>query len=289
MVIRSTHRSIIVVFIAAHFVLAAVVNLIFFAGNAFRPLASATGGLLTGSLLVNLAFIGVLIGWVMLKRGNLRPYDVGLIPSHIMTGIAYTIGLWGVAQVIHLLVGLLAGGTIAFSADWLASPTYVIGLFVAQIFGNALFEEVAYRGFLFPQLYLRLGRLRDRPWMRLAIAILISQGVFALSHIPNRIYLGMSAGQIALDLVLLLAWGILYTLIYLKTDNLFLVVGVHALGNAPTTLFAGTPLLASSGASFVINCLAVLVLFGLPMVRAYGRRFGLHLDYGLERGDYAQG
>lgn len=289
MVIRSTHRSIIIVFIAAHFVLAAVVNLVFFAGNAFRPLASATGGLLTGSLLVNLAFIGVLIGWLMLKRGNLRPYDIGLIPSQIGLGIAYTLGLWGVAQVIHLLAGLLTGGTVAISPDWAASPTYVIGLFVAQIFGNALFEEIAYRGFLFPQLYLHLGSLREHPWMRLGVAILISQTIFALSHIPNRIYLGMSAGQIALDLVMLLAWGILYTLIYLKTDNLFLVVGVHALGNAPTTLFASTPVMASSGASFVINCLAVLVLFGLPMLRAYGRRFGLHLDYGLERGDYVQG
>ena len=114
--------------------------------------------------------------------------------------------------------------------------------------GNALFEEIAYRGFLFPQLYLRLagcGSARKR----LGLALLISQGLFALSHIPNRIYLGMTPSEIALDLLMLLGWGTIYTLIYLRTDNLFIVVGIHALGNTPTTLFKTPPLLAGDGAS----------------------------------------
>ncbi len=287
--IRKTHRSIITVFITAHFVLAAIVNLVFFAGNAFRPLASATGGLFTGSLLVNVAFIGVLVGWVILKRGRLRLYDVGAILSHLPMGIIYTIGFWGVAQVVHLIFSLLTYGTVTLNPEWVNNSSFMIGLILTQVIGNALFEEIAYRGFLFPQLYLKLDGWRHRPWLRLGAAILFSQGLFALSHIPNRLYLGMSISQIAPDLLLLLGWGILYTLIYLRTDNLFLVVGVHALGNAPSTLFATSPVFEGGGASLFMYAIVVLLLFGVPMLRAYGQRFHLGLDYGTqarERRDY---
>lgn len=285
--IRKTHRNIVWVFIAAHFGLAAVVNLVFFAANAFKPLASATGGLLTGSLLVNVAFIALLVGWMILKRGRLRPYDVGLIAAHIPMGIIYTVGFWGAAQIVHLVFSLLTYGAVTLNPDWLRNTNMMIGLILAQVIGNALFEEIAYRGFLFPQLYLNLDGLRDRPWWRLGAAIFLSQAVFALSHIPNRLYLGMSVGQIAPDLLLLLGWGILYTVIYLRTDNLFLVVGVHALGNAPSTLFATAPVFAGGGASLFIYAMVVLLLFGVPMIRAYGQRFRLGLDYGTgERREY---
>ena len=271
-------------FIGVHFALAAVVNLVFFAGNAFSPLASATGGLLTGSLLVNVVFIGLLVGWMILQRGRLRPYDVGLIPLHIPMGIIYTFGFWAMAQIVHLVFSLLTYGAVTLNPEWVSNANMMIGLILAQVIGNALFEEIAYRGFLFPQIYLHLDGWRHRPWWRLGAAILISQGLFALSHIPNRLYLGMALDQIAPDLLLLLGWGFLYTIIYLRTDNLFLVVGVHALGNAPSTLFATAPVFAGGGASLFMYALVVLLLFGVPMLRAYGQRFRLGLDYGTQEG-----
>jgi CAAX protease family protein len=269
--IRSARQSTIIRLVATHFTLTAVINLVFFAGNTFRPLASATGGLLTGSLLANLTFIGVLVGVVIMRWGGLRLYDLGVISGQIPKAILYTFGFWGLAQIIHLIAGLLYYGHVVISPDW-NNPQFLIGLILTQIIGNALFEEIAYRGFLFPQLFLRFAALEDRPWGRLALAIILSQGVFALSHIPNRIYLGMTPNEIALDLLMLLGWGTLYTLIYLKTDNLFVVVGVHALGNAPTTLFASAPLLSGAGASILIYTLVVIVLFGWPLLRAHRER-----------------
>ncbi len=274
--IRQARSSTIIRLIAAHFALTAVVNLVLFAGNTFRPLASATGGLLTGSLLANLVFIVVLVVGIVLRLGRLRLYDVGLIPRHIPVGVLCTLGIWGAAQLLHLGASLLLYGSAAMSAEW-ANPGFMIGLVLTQIFGNALFEEIAYRGFLFPQLYLRLTGLRAQPWQRLALAVLVSQGLFALSHIPNRIYLGMTAGEIALDLILLLGWGTLYTLIYLRTDNLFIVVGMHALGNTPTSLFRTVPALEGNGASILIYTLVILILFGLPLLRARRQEVRLHL------------
>lgn len=267
--IRRARRTTIIIFLFAHFTLTAVVNLVFFAGNAFRPLASATGGLFTGSLLANLVFIAALVLVIILGVGRLRLYDIGLVRRNIMPGVVYTVGLWLVAQIVHLLAGLVTYGTVSLNAEWLTYGVgFMIGLLLTQIFGNALFEEIAYRGFLVPQLYLRLERLRDRPWKRLFAALLISQTAFALSHIPNRIYLGMSAGDIAIDLLMLVGWGILYALLYLRTDNLFLVVGVHALGNTPTTIFATAPMLTGAGASMLIYLLAVTATFLYPMLRA---------------------
>lgn len=269
--IRAAQKHTILRLVAAHFALTAVVNLVFFAGNTFRPLASATGGLFTGSLFANLVFIGVLVVLIILRLGGLRPYDVGVIPRNIPRGILWTVGIWAVAQGIQLLAGLLEHGTVSLRPEW-ANPGFMLGMILTQLGGNALFEEIAYRGFLFPQLYLRFTALHGHARGRVLVALLLSQGLFALSHIPNRIYLGMTPEEIALDLLMLLGWGTLYTFIYTRTDNLFIVVGIHALGNTPTSLFTTSTLFSGDGASILIYTLVIITLFGLPLVKARMRR-----------------
>lgn len=265
--IRRAQPRALALFIAAHFALTLIVNLILFARNVFQPLAAATGGLVTGTLIANLLLIGLLVGGIILRVGQLRPYDVGLIPRNLPVGIAGGVCLWLIAQAIHLMAGVLANGHITLHPAW-AHPGTLLGLLVAQVFGNALFEEIAYRGFLFPQFYLMFERLVAYRWGRFFAALIASQAVFALSHIPNRLYFGIAPGEIALDLVMLLGWGALYTFIYMRTDNLFLAVAVHALGNAPTTLFATAPALDGAGASFLLYAIVIIALFGLPLARA---------------------
>jgi len=268
--IRSTHRVSLLVFIFAHFALAALVNLVFFAADTFKPLTSATGGLFTGSLLVNLILIAALIWLVIGRIGGLRPYDVGLIARHIPAAIGFTLALWGGAQIVHAVFGLLYHGEIAPQPVWRSDGgAMLIGWLITQLLGNALFEEIAYRGFLFPQMYLRLNSMADNPSVRLAYSVIFSQVLFALSHIPNRIYLGMNAPEIGFDLLMLFGWGVLYTLIYLRTGNLFLVVGVHALGNAPTTFFKTAPMLEMGGGSLLIYILTIIALFGVPLYKAW--------------------
>jgi len=267
--IRRARPGTIRLFILTHFALSAIINLVFFASNAFRPLASATGGLLNGSLVVNVLFVLLLVGWIMLRRGGLRPYDIGLIPRHLALGVAFTLAFWGAAQLIHALAGLLATGNIQLHPQWHdPGVSFMVGQILAQLIGNALFEEIAYRAFLFPQLYLWLGKRVAHPWRRLLLALILSQGAFALSHIPNRIYRGMTPEIIALDLLLLFCWGMIYTIMYLRTDNLFVAVGAHTMGNVPTTLFATAPLLAGDGETVLIYLMIALAIFLYPMFRA---------------------
>lgn len=266
--IRRAPQGAVFIFIAAHFVLITVVNLVFFAGGVFRPLADATNGWVTGTLIANGIFLLVLVGVVMLIGARLRPYDVGLIRANLLPAVRFTLAIWLLAQGVHLVGALLDHGHVALLPAWSTQGVSVIlGALIAQLFGNALFEEIAYRGFLFPQFYLIFNALRRHRWLRCAAALAASQAVFALSHIPNRIYLGVPAHEIALDLLMLAGWGLLYTLIYLRTDNLFLAVGVHALGNAPTTLFQSTDWLAGEGASFLIYALVIIWMFIVPMIR----------------------
>jgi membrane protease YdiL (CAAX protease family) len=245
-------------FILLHFTCVALVNLVLFAGGAFQPLASATGGLITGSLVANVIFLIVLVTWVMLVDGDLRLTDIGIRFAGLPFALAASIALWLVAQIIHAIAGLLAHGVIQPAWVWNSAGAYIlIGGLLAQVFGNALFEEIAYRGFLFPQVYLRLTGLEELNWIRLIAAVLISQSVFALSHIPNRLYLGMTPGAIVVDLVVLLGIGVFFTVLYLYTDNLFLLVGIHALGNAPTTWFRTAPFLEGAGESLLIYALVI--------------------------------
>jgi membrane protease YdiL (CAAX protease family) len=264
---RRARKGTILRLAAAHFALVLVVNLVFFARGGFHPLASATGGLISGSLVASLIFSGILVGVVILRMGGLRPRDVGLIPRNIPRAVLWIFGIWGAAQAVQLAAGLIEHGSVELRPEW-ANPAALLGILMAQMVGNALFEEIAYRGFLFPQIYLRLPDSRTR----LLVALLFSQSMFALAHIPNRIYLGMTLAEIALDQVILLGCGVLYALVYLRTRNLFIVVGIHALGNAPTSLFASSTLFLNDGASILIYTLLIAALLYPPLLKLLNTR-----------------
>jgi membrane protease YdiL (CAAX protease family) len=272
--IQPARRGTLLLFVIAHALATAIVNLLLFSNGVFHPLAFATGGVLTGTLVVGLVLIAVLIGGVCLRFGRLRAYDIGWIPAHLPAGLALTALVWVLAQLIHLAAGGLHNGAPAWS-PLLAQQGVLamLGVLIGQLLGNALFEELAYRGFLFPQLYLRIHGDGEQPWRRFLITLLLSQAIFALIHIPNRLYMGMTPAEIAADLPLLLCWGVLFTLVYLRTDNLFIVTGIHALGNAPTTLFATAPALSGDRASLLIYALATLVIFVLPWLARLAESF----------------
>ena len=287
--IHTSRRGTLLLFLIAHVLLVAVANLLLFANRVFQPLSASTGGILTGTLVVGLGMILLLIYGVCLRLGRLRPYDIGWIPAHLRSGIIFTLTLWAAAQVVHLSAGLAAQGSIALAPSVESQGFGVLlGILIGQLFGNALFEELAYRGFLFPQLYLRIHGSGERPWMRFVITLLISQALFALVHIPNRLYMGMTLSELSPDLAMLIGWGVLFTLVYLRTDNLFIVTGIHALGNAPTTLFASIPALQGASSSLLIYVLAVLAVFVLPtLLRAFERPAQVYTseDYAVGAGD----
>jgi membrane protease YdiL (CAAX protease family) len=95
--------------------------------------------------------------------------------------------------------------------------------------GPMLVQELLFRGFLLPQI---AGRLRGSDRMRLAGGVAFSSILFATAHLPKAIA-GYSASGAELGHALL--WwtlaGVVYAILYIRTRNLFYVIGIHSLAN----------------------------------------------------------
>jgi len=78
--------------------------------------------------------------------------------------------------------------------------------------------------------------------------------------------------NLLLNLLLVWGYGILFAVLYLRTENIFIVVGVHALANAPVTVVA-LPSKTVAGLLPLIPGL-VLIVAWKPLTR-WNERLGM--------------
>jgi len=178
---KRTSRGVLLLFIAVDYLLVTLAILLF-ASGVLDPIAAASGGLISRALIANLPIILIEVVGVMLWLGRLRARDIGLVWSRAWVGLAFAAGLWLLVQITELALGLAANGTITPAAEWShLGIVAVAGMLLGQLFGNALYEDIAYRGFLLPQV---LGRLNDRwlgrPIRGLVVALIVTQGLLAI-------------------------------------------------------------------------------------------------------------
>lgn len=259
------------VVLAVEVLLTVFINLVLYrsawvATTVFEPVWAATGGLVTPTLLVNLLNVAVVLVGLLVVVGGLRWTDLGLDRSKLPVAVAVTVGLWFTLQLVAAGIALVRTGTVGIDPAWSAVGVgSVLGFLVAQLFGNALYEEVLFRAVLLDQLALQL---RHRRW-GFPVALVGSQAIFALLHVPNRLLQGYTLAGMVDGLGLLFLMGLLFALVYHRTGNLLVAVGVHAVNNAPTMLVE-TPL---SGQFLVTILLVGLValwpLFRRPVERGF--------------------
>ena len=139
----------------------------------------------------------------------------------------------------------------------------MFGELISQLFGNALFEEIVWRGFIFVQLFLLFER--RNVGRTLLKALFISQGLFALMHIPLQlVHFDVSGFSLLFWLLATGIAGAIFAIIYVKTGNLYIAVGFHALFNEPTQLFA-PPVEPSQIPTTIVTLLGFALVF-LPLV-----------------------
>ncbi len=253
--IRPAALIVIIAFFILHVVLNALNNLVLFQSSLYDPLTIATSGLINATLQANVLMLVILVGGVLMAWGKLCPPDFGLIWSGLPRAALLTVVIWLVIQGVLVLIAAANEQPITLDATWTQfGVAPVLGALIGQVFGNALFEEIGYRGFMLPQAYLRLN-IRQR-WLRVIAALLISQLLFALIHLPSWIANGQDILANAPRVMML---GIFFALFYLVTGNIFLSIGVHALGNRPT------PLVAAPGvdSSLLVLAVSLIILIGL--------------------------
>jgi membrane protease YdiL (CAAX protease family) len=264
--IRATTRPILGLAAAAYFGATIFINAMLYQGR----ISDALGSLYRASdFFVNPPLVGglvqlVLLGIVVFAVGRLRFSDVGWRLSAARQGLLITLGLWIAAQGVLAAVTAIRGN-LALVELW-NRPGWIVvtGLFVGQFFGNALVEETGCRGFFLPQFYLRVNRTFP-PKTALTIAVLGSSVFFALTHIPNRLFiLNSAASNLLIDQFGLVIGGLIFAAVYLVTRNLFIAIGLHSLMNLiPTATLVESPLLLRYGVWFG---LAVLLLLTWPLI-----------------------
>lgn len=209
-------------------------------------------------LVLNLA-AACLVTLYVCVFGRLRPRDLGLTSS-LPQALLFTALLWTLTQVGVALWQLGTAGQLSWNSAWREpGTTFVFGKLVSQLFGNALQEEIVWRGFIFVQLFLLLkGRGVKRA---LLTSLLISQTLFALMHIPFQLITrGSSLTELPFWLLATGVAGVIFAVLYLKTQNLFIAVGFNALFNEPTQLFA-PPLDPSQLPTATVTLLGLVLVF----------------------------
>lgn len=223
------------------------------------PLSDATAGLVQLTLLVNLGFVAVIVGGLILGLGRLWPRDIGLVRRDIPVGLAVTAGIWALMQATAVVALLVQGRPLTLDAYLVSvGVPAVVGGFLAQLLGNALYEELVYRGFLVPQFETKIDAagVGRSPRAVLGIALVTSQLVFTLIHVPGRLAGGVPVAELPVFLVAPFLLGLLFALLYYRTGNLFVVVGIHALVNDPM-------LVVDAGAVVLVPLLLVVGLLAV--------------------------
>ncbi|HEX2474621.1 MAG TPA: type II CAAX endopeptidase family protein [Lacipirellulaceae bacterium] len=248
-----------------------VVNWVLFQGKIGQSLGSlySATGFLIRSTLVGGLFTLLVIGTLVIAVGRLRCSDVGWAAREFRLGLLVTFGFWLAMNVVLAAIGALGDGVVLNQSWRQPEATALVGSLIGQLLGNALAEETIFRGFLLPQLYLKTAR-SFRPGIALAIAVVGSSLLFSLSHVPNRLFVhGLTGSELIGDQAGLFLLGVFIAGVYIVTQNLFVVVGLHALVNEPA-LIIGTS--NEDWIYAVWGALAVLLLLAWSVTAAMRNR-----------------
>lgn len=217
--------------------------------NFYKPISVWSYYLINPTLQGNLIILPI-FGFIIFKIGKHNFSSLWLNREKLKNGAILGIIFWLIIQTSVFLYMLLSGNPLSLHPN----INKEIGALLGQLFGNALTEELIFRGIFFLQLYIIL-RKRFSNRMAFLISIIVSQLFFAVVHLPNRIFIKHTA-NLFIDQIKLFIMGVLFVLFYVRTKNFTLSVIIHSLFNHPLRVFNGN-------LSYV---LIVLILFLLTMI-----------------------
>jgi membrane protease YdiL (CAAX protease family) len=234
-------------------------------------LPRATDGLINVTLAANVPNQLILIVAIMIGLCRIRPTELGLDRAKIPAAVGLTALIWAANQIVLAIALALINKPIVLNPDWTATGwTWAAGRWLGQLFGNTPLEEVVFRGFLLPQCLLLLLNWmpKARLGMQIAVALVLSQLLFALFHV----FFNLRQPQGQWLLLVQFMMGLAFAGIYLRTGNLFLAMGVHTLSNNVSPLiqepFDGPGL----GGGLIMLGTLLAVVFG-PSALQFGRRW----------------
>jgi len=215
----------------------------------YKPIYAWSGYLINPTLQGNLIML-LVMGYIIFKIGKHDFASIWLNGVKLKNGLLLGMVFWLVIQASALLYLLFSGDSISIQQN----INKEIGAFFGQLFGNALIEELIFRGIFFLQFYIIL-RKRFSDLTAFLIAVIISQFFFSVVHLPNRLFI-KHYKNVSLDLIKVFIMGTFFVIFYIRTQNFALSVFVHSLFNHPLLLFKAN----------ISSDLIVFVLFLMTLI-----------------------
>ncbi len=220
-------------------------------------------GIIQSDLVINLVIIGLILlpaFWLARVRWN----DLGFDSLNLRDGLIFTLLCLDICIVLFpLLSGLMHEPLdlgVRLNAFW-------VGNVITLAIGVAFTEELLYRGFHLRQMYQRFRRsTRERVPIRthqarLGFALVASQLMFAIAHLPGRLASGSNLERLPLEIFILFSMGLLFAFVYLRTRSLAAAIGAHFLYDFVAGL-PGAPALPV----LMVNVVLMLVTFIWPIL-----------------------
>jgi uncharacterized protein len=204
-------------------------------GRSIAPIQRETHGFVSMQLVLPLLALAP-VACVVFGICKLRCSDIGWNVRSILPAVAVTAMFWLASQIAFVVAppDLNDAGDVEQIAD--GPVAAALAPLFAQLLGNALVEETVFRGIVLPQIYLKSAKFCPR-LVALVIALIGSLMAFTLSHAPV-----MLDGHFATwaELFHALLWtipfGLVLSITFVVTQNLFVSVGLHALWNSPALI-----------------------------------------------------
>ncbi|WP_323466268.1 CPBP family intramembrane glutamic endopeptidase [Alkalihalophilus pseudofirmus] len=164
---------------------------------------------------------------------------------------------------LHIWIYSLYNGVSLISSFNMndVSVTSWTGGLIAQIFGVGLMEELVYRFIIFWSLYSLITFKRKS--VRILWALLITQILFSLIHIPIDFIRYPDINFFSMRFSTLLFLGMFLSVLYLYTKNLWIAVFIHALLNLPMPMFVPYN---ESNFFYEINVSSMVMVYSLLVV-----------------------
>ena len=221
------YRIIIVLLI--YYILNTLLANYLFTTEIFNPIIYYTNGIINATFVANLiGLAGSLFIIFIVGKHNLG--SIWFNKQKLKIAILLITSIWLISQVFIIAVSYYNTREIIFIQNF----NIIAGNIIGQIFGNALLEEMIFRGILLIQLYLIIIN-KNSNRMTIIYSLAASAIIFVLFHIPNRI-LTYTPDNLFIDTVSLLFGSTLLGIIFLKTKNLPFVIGFHSLVNDPSNI-----------------------------------------------------
>ncbi|MDX5481629.1 MAG: CPBP family glutamic-type intramembrane protease [Hymenobacteraceae bacterium] len=190
-----------------------------------------------------LFFVGIVlvvyVTWLALlywlqKNDHVRLRHLSLTKAAITKGLLWGLILFLAVNTVLLLKAVFTADSLMLTKKFasLEGISKSLGVFTFNVCLNAFVEEVLCRAYIIPQFYLLLLEKIKTKGMALLLALLATQALFALLHLPRDLFrFDLELATIISTQAQLFMSGIILSLVYLRTRNVLFLTLFHAFMN----------------------------------------------------------